>query len=140
KWLESLFWDITIVTPEIQQELQLNGGIFSEFQPDDQRTQKKTKKGATARFQLPKPISGSTRRVHSVSYAGEAIAAERWRDEWGQTLDKSDIHFRVVYLTADGSAKDNAIVKALADSRIAVCHPKALSADTREGLDDRLSS
>ncbi|MGI8601810.1 MAG: hypothetical protein ACR2OZ_02295 [Verrucomicrobiales bacterium] len=140
KWLESLFWDITIVTPEIQQELQLNGGIFSEFQPDDQRSDDEIKQGATARFQLPKTISGSTRRVHSVAYAGEAIAAERWRDEWGHALDKSDIHFRVVYLTADGSAKDDAIVKALADSRIAVCHPKALSADTREALADLLAA
>ncbi len=140
KWLESLFWDITIVTPEIQQELQLNGGIFSEFQPDDQRNAEEIKHGQTARYQLPKTISGATRRVHSVNYAGEAIVTERWRDEWGLALDKSDIHFRVVYLSADGSANNETILKALVDPRIAVCRPKALSADTREAVADLLAA
>ena len=140
KWLESLFWDLSVVTSEIQQELQLNGGIFSEFELTDARTGEEIKQGATARPQLPKTISASTRRVHNVAYAGEAIAAERWRDEWGQALDKSDIHFRIVYLLADPAAKDGALVQALADSRIAVCHPKALSADTREALADLLAA
>lgn len=139
KWLESLFWDLAVVTPEIQQELQLNGGIFSEFQPDDLRTPDEVKQGHPARFVLPKTIAASTRRVHNVSYGGEVIVAARWREEWAKAIEQPDVHFRVVYLAADGTAKDSAILKALADPRIVVCHPKHLSSDTREALADLLA-
>ena len=140
KWLESLFWDLSVVTPEIQSELQLNGGIFSEFQPEDKRTQEEVKLGQPARHVLPKSIAASTRRVHNVTYCGEVIAAERWRDEWAKPIEQTDVHFRIVYLAVDGTAKDAAVVKALADTRIVVCHPKALSADTREALADVLAA
>jgi hypothetical protein len=140
KWLESLFWDLTVVTPEIQQELQLNGGMFSEFQPDDQRKQEEIKAGQPARYVLPKAIAASTRRVHNIHYSGEVIVSDRWRDEWAKALDQPDVHFRVVYLTTDGTAKDVDVTKALADPRIVVCHPKKLSADTREALADVLAA
>jgi len=120
KWLESLFWDLTVVTPEIQSELQLNGGMLAEFQPDDQRTQEEIKSGQPARFVLPKTNAASTRRVHNIHYTGEVIASDRWRDEWGKAIDQPDVHFRVVYLSADGTAKDADITK----EGCPVAHPR----------------
>jgi len=140
KWLESLFWDIQVITPEIQAELQLNGGLLHEFQPDDQRTPEEVKSGAPARFLLPKTISASTKKVHNIAYSGEAIAVTAWRAEWGKVLDNADIHFRVVFLAGDAGTKDDAIRAAIEDTRIAVCRTKALSADTREALADLLAA
>ncbi len=140
KWLESLFWDIQVITPDIQAELQLNGGLFHEFQPDDLRTPEEVKIGASARFSLPKSISASTRKVHNIAYSGEAIAGAAWRAEWGKALDNADIHFRVVFLASDAGTKDDAIRAGIEDSRIAVCRTKALSSETREALADLLAA
>jgi len=140
KWIESLFWDIQVITPEIQAELQINGGLLNEFQPDDQRTHEDIKSGAPARYALPKTIAATTKRVHNIAYGGEAIAGTNWRDEWGKAIDKPDIHFRVVFLTGDWGAKDDAIQGSIADPRIAVCRTKALSTDTREALADLLAA
>jgi len=96
--------------------------------------------GLPARYVLPKTIAASTRRVHNVSYSGEVIVADRWREEWAKAIDQPDVHFRVVYLVADGTAKDSAVLKALADPRIVVCHPKSLSPDTREAVADLLAA
>jgi hypothetical protein len=140
KWLESLFWDIQVITKEIQEELQLNGGLLHEFQPDDQRTPEEVKSGAPARFSLPKNISASTKKVHNVAYSGEAIAGTAWRAEWGKALDNADIHFRIVFLAGDAETKDEAIRAAIEDPRIAVCRTKSLSAETREALADLLAA
>ncbi|MEI6176958.1 MAG: hypothetical protein WCS43_08705 [Verrucomicrobiota bacterium] len=140
KWQESLFWDISAIDKEIQAELQLNGGILHEFQPDDQRTAEEVKNGAPARLSLPKTISVTTKRVHNIAYSGEAVAGTAWRDEWGKTIIQSDIHFRVVFLTIDGAAKDQAIQSSIQDPRIAVCRIKPLGTETREALADLLAA
>lgn len=140
KWIESLFWDIQVITPEIQAELQLNGGLLHEFQPDDQRTPEEVKSGAPARFSLPKTISASTKKVHNVAYSGEVIAGTAWRAEWGKAIDNPDIHFRVVFLASDAGAKDDAIRSAIYDPRIAVCRIKPLNQETREALADLLAA
>ncbi|MCX6880254.1 MAG: hypothetical protein NTW21_41585 [Verrucomicrobia bacterium] len=140
KWQESLFWDISAIDKEIQAELQLNGGILHEFQPDDQRTAEDVKNGVPARLSLPKTISVTTKRVHNIAYSGEAVAGTAWRDEWGKTIVQSDIHFRVVFLTSDGAAKDQAIQSSIQDPRIAVCRIKPLGTETREALADLLAA
>jgi hypothetical protein len=141
KWVESLFWDLSDgITQEIQNELQVNGGIFNEFAPDDQRSADEIKQGAPKRPSLPKTISVTTKRVHSVAYSGEAIAANQWRLDWGQAIDQADVHFRIIYLTADAAAQASSIQAAIKDPRVAVCVIKKLSADTREALADMLAA
>jgi len=141
KWIESLFWDLSDgITQEIQAELQVNGGLFNEFSPDDQRTAEETKQGVPKRLALPKTISATTKRVHSVAYSGEAIVATQWRLDWGQALDQADVHFRIVYLTGEAASQSSSIQKALKDSRIAVCTLKPLSQDTRDALADLLAA
>ena len=37
KWVESLFWDLSMITPDAQAELQVNGGIFADSVEDQVR-------------------------------------------------------------------------------------------------------
>src|SRR5260370_38402111 len=37
KWVESLFWDLTVIKAEAQEELQVNDRIFPAFAPPDKR-------------------------------------------------------------------------------------------------------
>ena len=37
KWAESLFWQLPDITKEAQEELGVNGGILSDFQPHDRK-------------------------------------------------------------------------------------------------------
>ena len=141
KWVESLFWDLGDgITPEVQSELQLNGGLFYEFSPDDQRSAEEIKQGVPKQFPLPKTISATTKRVHNITYSGEAIVGTQWRSEWGQQLDQTDVHFRIVYLTGASASESAAIQKALKDPRIAVCTTKKLTPETREALADILAA
>src|SRR6266498_3235277 len=64
KWLESLFWDLTVITTEAQAELGVNGGIFSAFAPTDQRTHQERQDNFPAKYVMPHRSAASTRRVH----------------------------------------------------------------------------
>ncbi len=140
KWVESLFWQLADLTAEAQEELGVNGGIFADFQPTDQRTTQDRQAGKPAQYQFPHTAAGSTKRVHKVQYGGEVIVSDRWRAEFGEEIKNPDQHFRIVYLTSEPDANDAAITADLKDSRIAVCRPEALSADTREALADLIAA
>jgi len=140
KWIESLFWGLPDITPEAQQELSVNGGIFSLFAPDDQRTAQERQGNAPAKYQFPKRTASSTRRVHKVVYSGEVIVCDRWRDEFGDEIKHTDQHFRIAYLCSKPVDTDEKITGALRDTRIAVCRPEALNQDTRDALADLLAA
>ena len=100
KWTESLFWQLPDITKEAQEELGVNGGILSEFQPHDQRTPQDRQAGKPAIYQLPHTAATSTKRVYKVQYGGEVIVSDRWRAEFGEEIKNVDQHFRIIYLTA----------------------------------------
>jgi hypothetical protein len=136
KWIESLFWQLPDITPEAQQELGVNGGIFGDFQPPDQRSAKDRQEGKPAAYSFPHRAGSSTRKVNKTSYSGEVVVCDRWRDEFGKEIENPDQHFRLVYLTNDPAVDDSTMSADLKDARIAVIRPAALSADTREALAD----
>lgn len=140
KWLESLFWDLTIITPEAQSELGVNGGILAAFAPPDQRTAKERQNNLPAKYSMPHRSAASTRRVHKVAYSGEVVVSDRWRDEFGEEIKHTDQHFRLVYLTSKPSDTDDKITAALKDTRIAVCRPEVLTQETRDALADMLAA
>lgn len=78
--------------------------------------------------------------MHKVSYSGEVVVCERWREEFGKEIDNPDQHFRLVYLTSHPGLDDAKIAADLNDARIAVMRPEALCADTREALADFATS
>jgi hypothetical protein len=140
KWLESLFWQLPDITPEAQQEYNVNGGLFDTFAPPDQRSATDRKEGKPAVFPLPHRAGASTRRVHRVVYSGEVVLSDRWREEFGKEIDNPDFHFRIVYLTSKPTATDAKMTGDLRDARIAVCRPDSLSEETREVLADLLAA
>jgi hypothetical protein len=140
KWVESLFWDLTVITPEAQAELGVNGGVFSAFAPTDQRTHQERQDNLPAKYVMPHHASTSTRRVHKVAYGGEIVVSDRWRDEFGEEIKHTDQHFRLVYLTSKPADTDDKVTAVLKDSRIAVCRPETLSEETRESLADMLAA
>ena len=113
KWLESLFWQLPDITPEAQQELGVDGGILGGFQPPDQRSARDRQEGKPPAYAFPHRAGASTRRVHKVSYSGEVVVCERWREEFGKEIDNPDQHFRLVYLTSHPDLDD---AKIAADS------------------------
>jgi hypothetical protein len=140
KWVESLFWDLSMITPDAQAELQVNGGIFTAFAPGDQRTAQERASNHPPKYTLPHRSSSSTRRVHRVSYGGEVVVAERWRDEFGEEIKHTDQHFRIVYLTTKPGEEDAKLTAALKDTRVAVCRPEQLAPETRDALADLLAA
>ena len=140
KWVESLFWQLADITPEAQQELGVNGGILSDFQPPDQRTQQDKMAGKPAQYQFPHKPACSTRRIHKTQYSGEVVVCDLWRAEFGAEIKNSDQHFRLVYLTHLPDVDDVKITDALEDVRIAVCRPDSLSEDSREVLADLIAA
>lgn len=134
KWTESLFWQLPDITKEAQEELGVNGGILSDFQPHDQRTPQDRQAGKPAIYQLPHTAATSTKRVHKVQYGGEVIVSDRWRAEFGEEIKNADQHFRIIYLTTSPDGGDGEIAAALKDARTVICRPAPLSADTREAL------
>ncbi len=140
RWVESLFWQLPDITPEAQAELGVNGGMFSTFQPPDQRSAQDKSSGKPPVYQFPHRSAASTRRVHRVSYGGEVVVSDRWRDEFGEEIRNADQHFRIVYLTAQTDAADEKIAAAIKDARVSVCRPEALSAETSEALADLMAA
>jgi hypothetical protein len=140
KWIESLFWDLTVITPEAQAELQVNGGIFSAFAPPDKRTSQERANNTPARYSFPHRFAASTRRVHKVAYGGEVVACDSWRDEFGEEIKHVDQHFRLAYLSTKPEETDEKVTAALRDARIAVCRPEALNQETRDALADMLAA
>jgi len=140
KWLDSLFWQLPDITPEAQAELGVNGGIFSDYRPNDQRSAQDRQQNKPPAYLLPHHAAASTGRVHRVRYGGEVVISDRWRDEFGEEIKNADQHFRLVYLTAKPGVADNKITADLADARVAVCLPDALSNDSREALADLMAA
>jgi hypothetical protein len=140
KWLESLFWQLPDITPEAQQELGADGGILGGFQPPDQRSARDRQEGKPLAYVFPHRAGASTRRVHKVSYSGEVVVCERWREEFGKEIDNPDQHFRLVYLTSHPDPADAKITADLKDARIAVMRPEAIGEDTREALADLMAA
>jgi len=139
-WLESLFWQLPDMTPEAQQELGIDGGILGGFQPPDQRSARDRQEGKPPAYAFPHRTGASTRRVHKVSYSGEVVVCERWREEFGKEIDNPDQHFRLVYPTSHPSLDDAKIAADLKDARTAVMRPEALCEDTREALADLMAA
>ena len=73
KWGESLFWDLSMITPEAQAELQVHGGIFAAFAPTDQRTAQERQASHPPKYALPHRSNTTTRRVHRVAYGGKVL-------------------------------------------------------------------
>ena len=140
KWLDSLFWQLPDITPEVQAELGVNGGIFSDYRPNDQRSAQDKAQNKPPAYLLPHHAAASTGRVHKVRYGGEVVVSDRWRDEFGEEIKNADEHFRLVYLTGKPDVADGKITAALGDARIAVCQPDALSDDSREALADLMAA
>ena len=140
KWVESLFWDLTMITPEAQAELQVNGGLFAPFAPPDQRSALERQSNHPPKYSLPYCSAASTRRVHRVAYGGEVVVCDRWRDEFGEEIKHTDQHFRLVYLTAKPAESDDKITAALKDTRVAICRPELLTSETRDALADLLAA
>jgi len=140
KWVESLFWDLTMITPEAQEELQVNGGIFTDFAPADQRNMQERASNSPAKFSFPQRSATSTRRIHKVVYGGEVVVSDRWREEFGEEIKHTDQHFRIVYLCSKTVDSDEKITTALNDARIAACRPETLNQDTRDALADLLAA
>ncbi len=72
-----------------------------------------------------------------LEYAGHIIVASRWQFDWAMPLPKDDLHFRVVFLTAD--AAQSVTPPDLQDPRIAVIYPAALSDETTRAAADFLA-
>ena len=140
KWIESLFWDLTMITPETQAELEINGGILSTFAPPDQRSVQERAGIAPARYSFPHRTAASTRRIHKTAYGGEVVVGDAWRDEFGEEIKHTDQHFRIVYLCSKPPEIDEEITAALRDTRIAVCRPETLKPETRDALADMLAA
>jgi hypothetical protein len=140
KWIESLFWDLSAITPEAQEELQVNGGLFAAFAPTDQRTPLERNNNSPAKYAFPQRSATSTRRPHKIAYGGEVVVSDRWRDEFGEEIKHADQHFRIVYLCCDPSIADENIAAAIKDARLAVCRPEALKQETRDALADLLAA
>lgn len=140
KWVESLFWQLADITPEAQQEHGVNGGILSDFQPKDQRTQQDKIAGKPAQYQFPYKSACSTRRIYKTQYSGEVVVCDLWRAEFGEAIKNADQHFRLVHLTHLPEVDDVKITDALQDVRIAVCRPDSLSADSRESLAELIAA
>lgn len=141
KWLESLFWGLQDgITPDAQQELGVNGGIFSLFTPPDLRSAKDRTEGKAPLYQFPHKSGAKTRRMFKVEYSGQVIVADHWRNEFGDEIKNVDEHFRLVYLATKPDEADDAITATLHDPCIGVCRPDALSPTTRECLADLLAA
>lgn len=140
KWLESLFWQLPDITPEAQAELGVNGGLFANFAPNDQRSALEKAGNAPAKYQFPHRTAQSTRKLFKVSYGGEVVVADRWRDEFGDEIKNTDQHFRLVYLVTKPGEADTKVTAAIKDTRIAICRPEDLSEPTRDALSDLLAA
>lgn len=140
KWIESLFWQLADITTEAQKELDVNGGILSDFQPTDLRSPSDKNNGKPAQYQFPSRKGCSTRGVHKTQYSGEVVIGDGWRAEFGETIKEADQHFRIVYLTNQPIVDEAKITAALQDTRIAVAHPDSLSEATREAIAELLAA
>jgi hypothetical protein len=140
KWIESLFWQLRDITPEAQEELRVNGGLFTAFAPSDQRTTQEKQSNAPPKYQFPHRPAASTRKLYKVAYGGEVVVSDRWRDEFGEEIKNPDQHFRIVYLVNKPAEGDSKITAALKETRIVVCRPEELSEGTRDALADLLAA
>ena len=140
KWVEALFWHLSMITPEAQAELGVNGGLLAAFAPPDQRTGQERQGNQSPKYSFPHRSGASTRRVHRIAYGGEVVVSDRWRHEFGDQVRHTDQHFRLVYLTTKPVEGDEKITAALRDTRIAVCRPDDLSSETRDALADFLAA
>jgi Family of unknown function (DUF6079) len=140
KWIESLFWGLNMISPEVQAELGVNGGILSAFEPEDKRSPQERQNNDPAKYSFPHRSGASTRRVHKVTYGGEVVLGSQWRAEFGNEIKNTDQHFRLVYLTSKPGETDDNIAAALNDTRIAVCRPEALAQETRDAVADLLAA
>lgn len=140
KWVESLFWQLPDITPEAQDQLKVNGGLFASFAPNDQRTSQEKQTNVPPRYQFPHKPAASTRKPYKIAYGGEIVVSDRWRNEFGDDIKNTDQHFRIVYLVSKPAETDDKIVAALKDMRVAVCRPEDLSQDTRDALADLLAA
>ena len=140
KWLESLFWQLPDITLEAQNELGVNGGLFSAFAPSDQRTAQERLVNAPPKFSFPHRPNASTRKLYKVAYGGEIVLSDRWREEFGEEIKNADQHFRIVFLVNKPAEADDKVAASLKDARIAVCRPNDLSAPTRDALADLIAA
>lgn len=140
KWIESLFWDLTVVTAEAQAELGVNGGVLTAFAPNDQRSFQEKQSNLPPKYQFPYRPAASTRKIFKVAYGGEVVVCDRWRDEFGEEIKNTDQHFRIVYLVTKPLDSDEKITGALKDARVVVCRPEDLSQPTRDALADILAA
>ena len=140
KWIESLFWRLPDITPEAQEELRVNGGLFVAFAPNDQRTSQEKQTNAPPKYQFPHRPAASTRKLYKVAYGGEVVMSDGWRDEFGEDIKNTDQHFRIVYLVKKTEETDAKITAALKETRVAVCRPEDLSESTRDALADLLAA
>lgn len=99
-WSSSLFFNTA--------ETRSQPGVFASYTPNE---------ATSRRFEF-----------RYLDYAGHVIVGSRWQFDWGMPLPKDDLHFRVVFLTADAAQSVNP--QDLQDPRIAVIYPAALSEET----------
>ena len=140
KWIESLFWQLPDITPEAQAEHGVNGGLFAAFPPNDQRSALEKTTNVPPKYQFPHRPAASTRKLFKVSYGGEIVVSDRWRDEFGDDIKNTDQHFRIVYLVTKPADGDSKITAAMKDTRVAVCRPEELTETTRDALADLLAA
>jgi hypothetical protein len=120
-WRASLFWDFKALEGAGSAE-GFEGGFFDGYAERDVQGQPLLPSTSRAR---------ATPRDLRVQYGGEVVVADRWQAALGETWpNKPEVHFRIVYLTAQGVVDKTELL----DPRIAVCVPAALSPETREAL------
>lgn len=108
-WTESLFFDV--------QTTRGQAGLFNNFTPDEPE--------------------GRALEHHSLVYNGQVIVASRWRYDWGLSLPKDDLHFRLVVLSSE--AAESVKADELQDSRILVVIPASLSEEATRAAADWLA-
>lgn len=120
-WRTSLFWDFKTLEGAGSDQ-GFAGGFFDGYGNRD----------ATGEIVLPHTIPvKATPADLKVQYGGEVIVSDKWQASFGEAWpNKPEIHFRIVYLTANASVDKGDQL----DPRIALCIPASLSDDTRENL------
>ena len=144
KWNESLFWDLTMITPEAQAYFKLMEAYFHGIctNRSAQRVQERAS-NVPAKYSFPHRSAASTRRVHKVVYGGEVIVSDRWRDEFGEEIRHADEHFLIAlqHFTSPPPETDEKITAALKKILVcAVCRPEKLKQETRDSLSDLLAA
>ncbi|MGA2262351.1 MAG: hypothetical protein ABSH28_13060, partial [Acidobacteriota bacterium] len=120
-WRNSLFWDFKTLEGAGSDQ-GFAGGFFDGYGNRD----------ATGEIVLPHTIPVKAIPADlKVQYGGEVIVCDKWQGSFGEAWpNKPEIHFRIVYLTANAKVDKSDLL----DPRTALCIPALLSEDTRENL------